>query len=216
MTTLAELKAEAARLSARIAKLEAGGKADLDAMPQSLAFEQVSSPVKQREVSITEVHTERSDGPNLAELKKLYAVVKSLIPEQKSHDPDAGFRGFCGAYRFVSNCPRLPAPNGRVALSWWQEGMTAWLRARGAMTNDVTGASFVAAVMASGDIAFSPHNGDLGHVWEFAILSPGQSGGKPASDAWKRILREGAAAVLPPSAPARRAPAPSQVRIYGG
>jgi hypothetical protein len=166
---------------------------------------------------ILQLLDERTDNlPNLAELKKLFAVVKNLVPDMKSHDPDAGVRGFAGAYRFVSNCGRIAVPNSRVSLSWWLEGMTAWLRARNAITRDVSGSSFIAAIFAAGDIAYTPHNAAIGTVWEFAILPPDRIGGKPASDAWRRVLTQGVSAILPPSAPARRMPAPSQVRIYGG
>jgi hypothetical protein len=93
--------------------------------------------------------------------------------------------------------------------------MTDWLRARNAMTRDVTGASFVAAVMAAGDVLFVPHNGTLGHVWEFGLVLPDQGGGKPANaDAWRRVLATGA--ILPPSAPARRMAPPSPVRVIVG
>jgi hypothetical protein len=198
---LVELEAMAASLAAEIAALKAGRAAPPPQPPRD-------------EVRVVELHNERLDGmPNLAELKKLYAVVKNLVPEVKSHDPDAGFRGFAGAYRFVSNCPRLPAPNSRVALSWWLEGMTAWMRARNAMTRDITGSSFIAAVMANGDVLYTPHNGTLGHVWEFGLVLPGQSGGKPASDAWRRVLD---GSVLAPSQPARRMAPPSPVRVVVG
>jgi hypothetical protein len=203
---LAQLEQQAASLAAEIAALKA---AQHGPAPR---------PPKDEGVRVTELLTERTEGaPNLADLRKLYTAVRNLVPEAQHHDPDAGFRGFAGAYRFVSNCPRLPAPNSRVALSWWLEGMTAWLRQRDAVARDVTGASFVAAIYASGDICYVPHNGALGTVWEFSLLPPGQSGGKPASpDAWRRVLREGASAILPPSAPARRMPPPSNVRIFGG
>jgi hypothetical protein len=205
---ISRLEAQAAALNAEIAALKAGKPAPPPA------------PVKElREVSITELHTERAGGPNLAELKKLYAAVRNLVPEAKHHDPDAGFRGFCGAYRFVSNCGRVAAPNAKVSISWWLDNMIDWLRQRGAVALDATGASFVAAVYAAGDVLFVPHNGTLGTVWEFGLVLPGQSGGsggKPASDAWRRILRDGASAVLPSSVPVRRIEAPSQVRIYGG
>jgi hypothetical protein len=90
--------------------------------------------------------------------------------------------------------------------------MTVWLRQRDAMTRDITGSSFIAAALAAGDVLFVPHNGMLGHVWEFGIVPPNH-GGKPASAAWQRVL-EGS--VLAPSPPARRMAPPSPVRIYGG
>jgi hypothetical protein len=204
-TRLAALEAEAAKLAAEIAAL----KAEQPAPPPR--------PPRDEGVRIVPLLDERTGGPNLAELRKLYVAVKNLVPEAKSHDPDAGFRGFCGAHRYIANCACLDVPNSKLGLGYFLDDLKQWLHQRGAMTSDVTGSSFIAAVLASGDIRYVPHNSDLGFVWEFAIVPPGHGGGKPASsDAWKRILREGASAILRPSSPARRAPAPSNVRIYGG
>jgi hypothetical protein len=174
-------------------------------------------PVKDvREVSVTAVLDERTDLPDLKQLAKLFDVVRNLVPEVRSYDRDAALRGFAGAFRYVSNCGRLAAPNGKLGLGYFMDDMKQWLRHRNAMTIDVTGSSFLGAVLASGDICFVPHNSMLGHVFEVG-LQPPFHGGKPANaDGWKRILREGASAVLPPSAPARRMAAPSPVRIYGG
>jgi hypothetical protein len=90
--------------------------------------------------------------------------------------------------------------------------MRSWLRARTAVTQDVTSPSFITAVYASGDVSFVPHNSDLGHTWEFSIVAPGY-GGRPAADAWKLVLGGN---VLAPSQPSFRMPPPSQVRISGG
>jgi hypothetical protein len=198
---LAALEAQAAALNSEIAKL----RAERPAPPP---------PVKDvREVSVTAVLDERTDLPDLKQLAKLFDVVRNLVPEVRSYDPDAALRGFAGAFRYVSNCGRLAAPNAKLGLGYWCDDMKAWLRARNAMTIDVSGASFIAAVLASGDILYVPHNSDLGHVWEFGIVPPGHGGGKPTSDAWKRVL-EGS--VLAPSTPARRMAPPSQVRVVVG
>jgi hypothetical protein len=190
---LAALEVQAAALNVEIAKLRA---------------EQPPPPRPPRdEFRVVALNDEITTGmPSLAEMRRLFSIVRQRVPEQKSHDPDAAFRGFCCAFRFVSNCGRVAAPNGKVSISWWMEGMTAWLRERNAMTIDVSGSSFIAAVVASGDVLFVPHNSTLGYTWEFSLVAPGH-GGKPASDAWKRVL-EGS--LLAPSQPAR------QVRIVSG
>jgi hypothetical protein len=66
MTTLAELKTEAARLNARIAELET----------QQPAF---PPPVKD-EVRILQVLNERTDLPDLKQTEKLFRAVKALSP----------------------------------------------------------------------------------------------------------------------------------------
>jgi hypothetical protein len=173
------------------------------------------SQVKEvREVSIRAVLDERNtDLPNLADLRKLYAVVKHRVPETKTHDPDAGFRGFLAAFRYVSNCGRIAAPNGKLGIGYWLDDMKGWLRQRDAMTMDVTGASFVAATIAAGDIQYVPHDSMMGHVWEFGIVPPNH-GGKPASpDAWRKVLD---GSVLAPVAPERRFAQPSPAQVFVG
>jgi hypothetical protein len=196
---LAALEAQAAAITAEIAKL----RAERPAPPP---------PPPRDEVRIVELNTERTSGmPNLAQMQKLYDVVRRRLPEQKSHDPDRPFRGFCAAHRYISNCGRIAAPNNKYALGWWLDDMTQWLRQRGAMTIDITGSSFIAAVYASGDVLFVPHNGDLGHTWEFSLMPPNH-GGKPATDAWKLVLN---GSVLAPSQPAQRFAPLSPARVYG-
>jgi len=194
MDRLAELEAQAVKLNSEIAKLKA---------------ERPAPPPQVKEVEgarVVELLHERADGmPNLDQMRRLFNIVRHKVPPVKVADDDAPFRGFCGAFRFISNCGRVAAPNNKYAPGWWFDEMKAWLRARNAMTNDITSASFIAAVMASGDVLYVPHDGNLGHVWEFSLMPPGH-GGKPASDAWKLVL---GGSVLAPSRPAR------QVRIVG-
>jgi hypothetical protein len=66
------------------------------------------------------------------------------------------------------------------------------------MVSDLSGSSFIAAMYASGDVLFSPHDSALGRTWEFGLVPPGHGGGKPASaDGWRRVLDEGS--VMAPS-----------------
>jgi len=197
---IAKLEATINAAQAELQAFKAGGKAQPPPPPKD-------------EVRILQLNTERSDGmPNLDQMRKLFSIVRHKVPQVKGADDDAAIRGFSGAFRYVSNCGRIAAPNTKYSLGWWGEDMKFWLRARNAMTNDVTGASFIAAVMASGDVLYVPHDSNLGHVWEFGIVPP-HYGGKPASDAWKRVL-EGS--VLAPSRPSLRMAPLSPVRIYGG
>jgi hypothetical protein len=73
----------------------------------------VPQPPKDEGVRIVAVNDERSDLPDLASMRKLYSIVKHRVPEEKSGDPDGCFRGFAGAYRYVSNCGRIAAPNSK-------------------------------------------------------------------------------------------------------
>jgi hypothetical protein len=184
MDRLAELEAKAAALNAEIAALKAGAAAP-------------PPPPKDEGARVVMLNDERRDLPNLDQMRKLFSIVRHKAPQVKGADDDAAFRGFCGAFRYVSNCGRIAAPNDKYALGYWFDDMAQWLRQRNATTMDITGSSFIAAVLASGDVQFTEHNPALGHVWKFAIAPPNH-GGRPASDAWKRVL-EGS--VLPPVPP---------------
>jgi hypothetical protein len=198
MDRIAELEAQAAKLAAEIAALKAGKAAPPPSPPKD-------------EVRVLQILDERRDLPNLDQMRKLFDIVRHRVPEQKTHDPDRPFRGFCAAARYVANCGRIAAPNNKYSLGWWLDDMTHWLRQRDAMTIDITSSSFIAAVLASGDILFVPHDADLGRVWEFAIVPP-HHGGEPATEAWKRVVETGV--VIRPSQPARLTEQRSQVRIY--
>jgi hypothetical protein len=157
---------------------------------------------------------ERSDGPTLKELERLYAAVKPLAPWplNDKYDEHKPFRGFCSCVRWLSNKGRTEFPNPKFALGFWLDQCKSWLRERNSMTGDIGANELIMAVYAAGDVRFVPANAQLGTVWELGLV---EYGSKPASaDAWKRVLNTGN--VLPPSAPARRAPEPSNVRIYGG
>jgi hypothetical protein len=198
---LAQLEAQALALNAEIAKLKAERPAPAPPPPRD-------------EVRILQVLAERGDGlPSFDQMRKLFSIVRHRVPEQKSPDPDSAFRGFCASYRYVFNCGRIAAPNAKVSITWFIDGMKTWLRERNAMTIDVSGSSFIAAVLASGDILYVPHDSAVGHVWEFSLVLPPNHGGKPASDAWKRVLN---GSVMAPSQPARRDLPLSPVRIVSG
>jgi hypothetical protein len=214
---IAELEAKLNAAQAELQALKSGksGKVDMDAMPSSQAL--TTAPEK-RDVSVTAVLNERTDLPNLRELEKLYAAVRHLSPWPEAlhdrYDDGRPFRGFSSAFRWVQNMPRADRPNGRVALSYWQDVASHWLRARNAMTSDPGVNSLVLACLAAGDVVYCPANAQLGVTWELGLL---EFGGKPASpDAWRRVMAGGAASILPPSSPARRTPPLSPVRVTVG
>jgi hypothetical protein len=205
MDRLAQLEAQAAALAAEIAMLKAGQAAPAPRQRDERSF------------SVTPLLIERADGmPNLRELEKLFAAVKHLAPWPLAdrYDERKPFRGFCSCLRWLSNKGRTDFPNPKFALSFWLDQCRGWLRDRGSMAGDIDANSLIMAVFAAGDIKFLPANAELGHLWEIGVS---EYSGRPASpDAWRRVLTQGAAAILPPSAPARRVEAPSQVRIYVG
>jgi hypothetical protein len=151
---LVELEAKALALKAEIAALKAGKPA-----PQP--------PMKDvREVSITAVLDERSDLPNLKEMQKLYSVVRALSPWplDTRYDSDKPFRGFCACFRWLATKGRSDHPNPKSALGFWLDDCKTWLRDRNSMASDIDATTMILAVYASGDIAYVPANGVLGHT----------------------------------------------------
>jgi hypothetical protein len=205
---LAELEAQAAALGAEIAKLKAAQPTPAPRPPRLRDEEGVR---------VVELLTERIDGmPNLREMEKLFVAVKHLAPWPLSdrYDEQRPLRGFGSCFRWLANKDRTDYPNPKFALSFWLDSCKSWLRDRGSMVNDVDAPTLILAAYAQGDLRYVPANGQLGTVWELGLA---EYSGKPASpEGWRRILREGASAILPPSAPAHRLPAQSQVRIVGG
>jgi hypothetical protein len=204
---LAELEAKAVALNAEIAALKAGKSAP------------PAAPQDEGAARVVPLLNERTDAmPNLKEMERLFGAVRNLSPWPSAlvdkYDDTRPFRAFISTFRWLRNVPRADRPNGKVALSYWLDTCRTWLRARGAMASDLDVNALVLAALACGDISYCPGDPQLGVVWEIGIL---EYGGRPADvTAWRRILREGAAAVLPPSAPARRMAPSSPVRVYGG
>jgi hypothetical protein len=202
---LAELKAEAARLNARIAELEGDNN-------------RVTPPPIREEpgVRIIAVLDERTDLPSLKEMERLYSVVKNLAPWplNDKYDDTRPFRGFCACFRWIANKGRVEAPNPKFALSFWLDNCKTWLRERNGMVNDVSANELIMATFAVGDVKYVAANAQIGTVWELALA---EYVGRPASpNAWQMVMKNGASAILPPSSPARRDMPLSPVRIYTG
>ena len=203
---LAELELKAAALNAEIAALRAG-----KAVPPP--------PVRDEGVRILPVLNEITSGmPNLKEMEKLYGVVRNLSPWPEMlrdrYDDGRPFRAFSSTFRWLMNVPRADRPNGKVALSYWLDTARIWLRARNSVASDLNVNALILCVLSAGDISYCPGDPSLGVTWEIGI---NEHAGRPAdATAWRRILTEGAAAVLPPSGPARRMAAPSNVRVTVG
>jgi hypothetical protein len=202
MTTLAELKAEAARLNARIAELESG-----KAVPQSEPREGAR---------VVALNNELTAGmPDLRQTEKLFNIVRPHSPWPQAlvnkWDETKPLRGFSVALRWILNMQRTERPNGRVALSYYSDVCRTWLRKRNSVADhDVN--SIVLAAFACGDVSYVVGDGQVGTVWELSLC---EFGGRPADlGGWKRVLDTGN--ILAPSQPARRAPPPSPVRIFGG
>jgi hypothetical protein len=202
---LAQLEARAAMLNIEIAKL----RAEKPAAPP---------PPKDEGVRILQVLDETSALPNLREMKRLFAAVKALSPWPQAlvdrFDENRPFRAFSSTFRWLANKPRTEFPNPKFALNYWLDDCRGWLRARNCVASDLDANALVLACFAAADVCFVPANAQLGHTWELGLAEHG--GRKASLDAWRRVMTEGASAILPPSAPARRDAPPSPVRIVSG
>jgi hypothetical protein len=167
---------------------------------------------------VTLLNDERSDLPSLKEMEKLFAAAKSRglpWPQAKYYDEHQLFRSFSGSFRWLANQGRSERPNGKIDLSVWLDNCRAWLRARNSVGSGIDANGLILAVLASGDVPYTPANPAIGDVWEIGIEQYA-AGRKASPDAWRRILKEGAAAILPPSARAQRMAAASPVRVITG
>jgi hypothetical protein len=154
MTTLAELKAEAARLDARIAELE-GNTPNRVPQPQ---------PVKNEGTRVVLLE-ERTNfvRPTLKELRKLHDIVCNKYPQFRprtiaarfaDQDAEECFEGFEWSFERLANLGRLDAPDTRRYVDHWVEETKDWLRLHRPAHRGNIGAGFLAACIAHGDIPF--------------------------------------------------------------
>ena len=201
----------------RIAKLEQqinAAQVELQALKAGTAAP--APMVKDEGVRIVSLLPEPSSLPDLKQMERLYRAVVALAPWplDDKYDETKPLRGFVQSFRWLASKGRIEQPNARFSLNYWLDDCRNWLRDRNSMTGDVSATTLILAVYAAGDVRFVRADAQLGTTWELALS---EFSGKPANaDAWRRILREGASAVLPPSAPARRTTAPSNVRVVVG
>jgi hypothetical protein len=115
----------------RVAALEtkiAEAQAELQAIKAG-TISPPPTPPRDEGVRILQLLDERSDLPTLDQMKKLFSVVRHRVPEQKSHDDDAPFRGFFRrvSFRFElrTRCHTERAGHARLV-----DGQYDWVDAR--------------------------------------------------------------------------------------
>ena len=153
-------------------------------------------------------------------LRRLRAIVCAKVPRLAVADgliwrgsPEGNeveyFNQFTAAFKAVGALHRTEAPDRKHYFHYWLDHCQAWLKGSGEST-DLSFAPFVCACLAHGDVAYSGLFVD-GEVLELGLYAYGI--GRPAGDAWRRVLETGE--ILLPSPPATRlAPAsPSRVHI---
>ncbi len=195
-TALDDLRAENAALVARVSALEARERDRTASVERSAPLGGVVAPVR-RELQITYLPPDPGQFvmPTEEELRQLLPIVLDQHPELRpnlgrhslSGDPEADyFAEFCAAFRRIGFLGRLDAPNRKFYLDHWIDEASEWLRLQ-RMPADMSAAPYLAAVMAHGDVCFTPAD-NTGHVWEVG-LAPW--GGRPAGVAWRDVLATG-------------------------
>jgi hypothetical protein len=208
---IAELERNVARLMARL-NLEAPTIG-----PQSLPPQRA----EEREVSIKQVADVSSyPMPDEQEAQRLYEIVLQRNPRlRKKPDPmdrfildndPTGFRQFYNALCFVGSLGRASEPCSKFAVNWWINHCNEWLVMRGLTKVEVVG-SFIAAVIAAGDVGIVYRDENAGIPWEFC-LEP-YSGGLKATDGWRNVLNGQFFQPVRPRHPAP--PSPPQIRVVG-
>jgi hypothetical protein len=207
---IAEIEAKIASAQVELAALKAGGAAPL---PQPVRGRDEGPRVVLIEDRTTFVR------PTLNELRKLYEIVCSKYPQFRPAivsgrfaDQDAAecFAGFEWSFERLGHIGRLGAPDTRRYVDHWVEEARDWLRLHRPSHGGNIGAGFLAACVAHGDIPYVVGDKNLGVVW---VIGVAPFGGRPASDAWRAVLKGGN--VMAPSQPARRFEPPSPARVYG-
>jgi hypothetical protein len=180
LARLAALEGRGAVLEERMSALEAGnGKPPWRAPPARV----------DEGVTLTYPNPPASSFvmPSISELHKLLAIVQEKCPQLA---PDfceevAFFSGFARAFFYIGQLGRTDELNKKVSIGWWVDACSDFLR-RSNMEDHMIGAYLAAAVLAHGDIAYSPKNPD-GRVWEFGLKPHGGL----RKTGWRTLLATG-------------------------
>jgi len=186
-----------AALEAEIAALKAG-KAARFAPPQ---------PVKDEGVRIVQI-VEPSNfvRPTEKELRRLYDVVVGKYPQlaprlsaRWEHEQrQEHFDGFIWSFERLGYIGRTAMPDTKHYANFWISECQDWLRQFRPSHHGSIGAGFLAAVIAHGDICFTPGDENRGVVWTIGVTP---FGGAKATDAWRKVLN---GQLMAPVAPERR------------
>jgi hypothetical protein len=200
-------------LEARISALEAAG-AGAAVKPAAA----VVHPVEPEGVRIVNI-VERCPiaMPTEAERGRILSIVFGTYPKLKpdwsnarwAQEDEAEFHlEFWAAFERIARLKRTDEMDQKHALSWWTAEAEQFFR-HGGRPIDIRGPAFVAAVIAAGDVKFTPGD-QLGNSWCFALST---YTGMPAIEAWRRVL-EGR--LFPPIVGRFGAQTVSGVRIAAG
>ena len=146
--------------------------------------------------------------PTSKELRRLADVViakypklgprrslKGLLDDELAED---FYNGFSWAFERLGFIYRANTPDTKHYVSHWANEARDWLALHRPAHCGNIGAGFLPAVIAHGDICFTPGDEQRGVVWSVGLTS---YGGRVANDGWRRVL---AGELMPPVASERR------------
>lgn len=182
---LAKLKQELNVLTLRVRALELNTAKPPAALPRVPAEPQgvrISTPTARSTIDL----------PSEAEAEKIITVVGNRYPgllpstlNSRWADQDrARFsQDFRRALEWVSTQGRADEVDRTRYMDFWTNQAEEFFRLRG-QSGAIGGGALLAAVIGAGDVKFLPGD-NQGNVWAIALKT---FGGRPATDAWRRVL----------------------------
>jgi hypothetical protein len=158
--------------------------------------------------------------PLEADLRRLLSIVGARFPNLRPKfsgprveaDEIEYFRQFGAAFRALGHMRRADALDRKHAATFWADSAEDLLRAQGA-SESVSVGPLTTALIAHGDIMFSDV-ARFPYDLEFGLCVGGA--GRPARDAWRRVLATGQAPAPVAVAQSRNYPTPPvDIRVVG-
>jgi hypothetical protein len=148
--------------------------------------------------------------PDQVDLRRLFYLVTMAHPQLAPQGRDEGeaLKYFGYAFFRIGSLGHVDKLETKYAVSWWADEATWWLKDRGVNLIRLTSSDFTIAAIAHYDVGHGPVD-NFPHGCAFG-LNPGRWG-RPASDAWRRLLET--RTVRPPVVIALQRPQP-QPTVY--
>jgi hypothetical protein len=194
MTTIAELEVtvrqqgrQLATLQSEIDELKANAAPPKVAVRQPLPAElegvRIFHPTESAEIAL----------PNEDGMQLLFDAVLVKYPKLRPYTPGDRysyqdqtdfFAGFCKAFGFVARQGRTDEVDTKRSLDWWSGEASDWWRSQG-NTGRIGAGHLLVAVIAAGDVGFVQGD-EWGNQWSFSLAT---HGGRPATEAWRDVMR---------------------------
>jgi hypothetical protein len=140
---------------------------------------------------LTEIGNRGFEAPSVDELHHLYSGVLARIPalrpraafnEKQERLDSEHFASFSAAFHALSQIDRRETPDEKRGIAHWIDVADDLLSAEGRSRR--ASAGFMAAVVAHGDILFTP----LDSIFSTSLGLVFGSGGRKATSGWRRVL----------------------------